>query len=138
MIAGKINWLHGSTKVSEHFYVYEVTQNDRRRLPRSGSQEEREILRLAKEMDRIRKLWGKPIGVTSWYRPPIVNAEVGGVSNSQHILGSAADIFPWSGDPITFENFLDRNWVYGLGYGQRAGRGFTHLDLMLPRGRFNY
>lgn len=40
----------------------------------------------------IRDAWGGPIHVTSGYRCPRLNASVGGVKNSQHLLGQAADI----------------------------------------------
>ena len=46
-----------------------------------------------------------PIIVNSGYRNPRVNALVGGVKNSQHILGQAADIRPT--DPAQFQRLVD-------------------------------
>ena len=43
-------------------------------------------------LDPIRKAWGKPIVVSSGYRCKQLNALIGGVKNSHHILGCAADI----------------------------------------------
>lgn len=43
-------------------------------------------------LDPLRKLYGKPIVVTSGYRSPAVNRSVNGVTSSQHALGEAADI----------------------------------------------
>ena len=43
-------------------------------------------------LDPIREAWGKPIIVSSGYRCKELNALVGGVKNSHHILGCAADI----------------------------------------------
>jgi len=40
----------------------------------------------------IRDAWGQPIVVTSGYRCPRLNKAVGGVANSQHVYGQAADI----------------------------------------------
>lgn len=40
----------------------------------------------------IRDRWGKAIYVTSGYRCPLLNKLVGGVKNSQHLDGEAADI----------------------------------------------
>ena len=40
----------------------------------------------------IREAWGEPIVVSSGYRCKQLNALVGGVKNSHHILGCAADI----------------------------------------------
>ena len=43
-------------------------------------------------LDKVRELWGKPIGVNSGYRSADLNRAVGGAKNSQHIRGEAADI----------------------------------------------
>ena len=43
-------------------------------------------------LDPIREAWGKPIIVSSGYRCKELNALVGGVKNSHHLLGCAADI----------------------------------------------
>ena len=43
-------------------------------------------------LDPIREAWGKPIIVSSGYRCKELNAMVGGVKNSHHLLGCAADI----------------------------------------------
>jgi uncharacterized protein YcbK (DUF882 family) len=135
----QIDWNNPNAKVSNFFTVGEVTQGDRRRIPTAGSQVEKNIIRLAAELDKIRQKWGRPIGVTSWYRPTAVNAEVGGVSNSQHINGSAVDVYDMGGREREFEEFLDREWGdRALGYGVASGRGFTHLDLRLGGIRWTY
>ncbi len=56
--------------------------------------EEKERLRQLAEdvLQPIRDAWKSPIVVTSGYRSEAVNKAVGGVSNSQHRLGEAADI----------------------------------------------
>ena len=43
-------------------------------------------------LDPIREAWGRPIIVSSGYRCKQLNALVGGVQHSHHILGCAADI----------------------------------------------
>lgn len=48
--------------------------------------------RLADYLDGIREKLGKPILVSSGYRCPMLNKAVGGVSNSQHLKGLAADV----------------------------------------------
>ena len=40
----------------------------------------------------LRKLIGHPVIITSGYRCPELNSKVGGVANSQHANGQAADI----------------------------------------------
>lgn len=51
-------------------------------------------------LDPIRRIYGKPIIVSSGYRCPALNAAVGGVANSQHTKGEAADLVPASGGSL--------------------------------------
>lgn len=60
-------------------------------VPGENEREALEVLVLAL-LDPLRELWGKPIYVNSGYRSPALNKAVGGVTNSQHIKGQAADI----------------------------------------------
>lgn len=48
--------------------------------------------KLADYLDGIREKLGKPILVNSGFRCPVLNKAVGGVANSQHIKGLAADL----------------------------------------------
>ena len=48
--------------------------------------------KLADYLDGIRAKFGKPILISSGYRCPMLNKAVGGVANSQHLKGLAADI----------------------------------------------
>ncbi len=43
-------------------------------------------------LDPLRRLYGKPVIITSGYRCPQLNKAVGGVANSWHTKGNAADI----------------------------------------------
>lgn len=63
-------------------------------LDNTPTYEEKEKLRrLAEEiLQPIRDAWKSPIIVNSAYRSEAVNKAVGGVKNSQHRLGEAADI----------------------------------------------
>lgn len=49
------------------------------------------LRKLAHQMEDVRALFDKVIEITSAYRNPQVNAAVGGVPNSAHALGLAAD-----------------------------------------------
>lgn len=44
------------------------------------------------KLDRARELFGAPIVITSGYRDPTKNADVGGVKDSAHTTGKAVDI----------------------------------------------
>ena len=46
-------------------------------------------------LDPLRDGWNGPILINSGYRCPWINKMVGGVKNSQHTKGEAADIRPW-------------------------------------------
>ena len=51
-----------------------------------------------KGLQPLRNVWGEPLTVSSGYRCPELNREVGGVPTSQHVKGEAADIA--CGDPL--------------------------------------
>lgn len=81
---------------------------------------------LAQQLDKIRSQFGdRPIHIISWLRPPLVNKAVGGVANSQHIIGWAADIQIEGYAPKQVATILTKTWPGGLG----DNPSFTHLDL---------
>jgi len=123
-----IDWENFNQKISRFFTVGEVLQKDLRRIP-TEADVINNIYAHADELDKMREEWGAPVGVTSWYRPYSINRAVGGVSNSQHLYGSAADVYDMSGNDQAFEDFLNQHWGGALGYGVASGGGFTHLDL---------
>lgn len=43
-------------------------------------------------LERIRALRSRPLRIVSGYRSPATNRRVGGARNSQHLVGTAADI----------------------------------------------
>ena len=53
-----------------------------------------------------------PIIVNSGFRCEAVNRQVGGVRNSQHLVGQAADIRPK--DPVQFQTLVEffKKWEY--------------------------
>lgn len=88
-------------------------------------------------LDKVREMWGKPIGVNSGYRSPELNRAVGGAKNSQHMRGEAADITTGTKDnnrklfdlivasDIDFDQLIDESdykWLhlsYSQGYNRR-------------------
>ena len=79
---------------------------------------------------------GQTLHVTSSYRPPAYNRRVGGVSNSAHIDGLAADIYT---DHLSTEDLHD---ICDRVIGDRGGVGyyptseFVHVDLRGYRARW--
>lgn len=100
-------------------------------------------LELAKFLERVRaQFGGKPIKITSGYRPASINRSVGGASGSEHLYGAAGvgavDFLIEGADIYAVQTWCDSNWPYSLGYG--AKKGFIHLGLRRgrPRLRWDY
>lgn len=73
--------------------VYSATA-ERLKLDNTPNEKELAYLTLLAQtvLQPIRDKWGKAIVVTSGFRSEKVNKAVGGVKNSQHRLGQAADL----------------------------------------------
>ncbi len=83
--------------------------------------------RLVDVLDRIRERLGVPIIVNSGYRCPEHNAEVGGVSDSQHVLGTAADI---TYDGVDVDYLAEIAEECGAdGIGKYYYQDFVHIDV---------
>jgi uncharacterized protein YcbK (DUF882 family) len=128
------DWKNPKSKVSKYFTVEEVTSGDPRRIPKD-EETKRRIKKLAINLDKLRDRFGR-IKINSWYRPEPINSAVGGAKNSQHIQGWAADV-EFVKDQREVEQWLEKNWVGGVGSGVISGKGFTHLD-MGPNRRWKY
>lgn len=74
-------------------------------------------------------LGGRPMKVLSWYRCPKWNARVGGVPNSQHLLGRAIDFVVRGLSPEkTQAEIVLLNLYPGTVRGLGKYAGFTHID----------
>lgn len=83
--------------------------------------------RLVDLLDAIRERLGVPLYINSGYRCPEHNEEVGGVSNSQHVEGTAAD--------ITYDG-IDVDYLAAIaeecgadGIGRYYDQDFVHVDV---------
>lgn len=81
----------------KHFTIEELCRSDTARsrgIDNSPTEEVRKNLTalVGNVLDPLREWYGKPIYVNSGYRCPALNKAVGGVANSQHLTGQAADI----------------------------------------------
>ena len=86
-----------TTSLSPHFSLEQLTLSvaaKKHKLKNTPDAATVERLRLlcAHVLEPLRELYGAPLYVNSGYRSPEVNAAVGGVRTSQHLLGEAADI----------------------------------------------
>jgi hypothetical protein len=82
---------------SPHFTLAELTRSRTAVKKHLTNDPDGEAISALQELCRVvleplRRMWDEPIIVTSGYRSPRLNRAVGGVPNSQHCLGQAADI----------------------------------------------
>ena len=112
------------TNISEHITYAEATaSNKAKQLGISNTPNERELkaMKLLAEavFEPLRKWYGKPIQVTSFFRSAKINKAIGGSATSQHSLGQAIDIdtvsdnrklFDYIKDNLPFDQLI---WEYG-------------------------
>ena len=78
--------------LSPHFSLAELTFTDHREFDNTPNEKEMEnLVRLAKFLEQVRALLGKPIMVNSAFRSKQVNDAVGSKDTSQHRIGCAVD-----------------------------------------------
>lgn len=81
---------------------------------------------LLQKLDWLRDFIGEPIHITCMYRCPQHNEEVGGVPNSQHVAGTAADI--WC-EGLSVGQLADAAEQVGFdGVGRYYADEFVHVD----------
>jgi hypothetical protein len=131
-------------RVSEHFSLEELTFSPTaKRLGIDNKPNETIINRLRylceNVLEPVRKLYGKPIVVTSGFRCEKLNKAVGGSGTSQHVKGEAADIRSVSDTPqdnkelydciiksgVVFDQLIDEfgyDWIHVSYTKQRENR----------------
>jgi GH24 family phage-related lysozyme (muramidase) len=97
---------------------------------------------LAAFLERVRAAFGgKPIIITSGYRPAAINRSVGGASGSEHLFDApgvgAVDFYVKGADMMAVQRWCDKEWPHSLGY---AAPNFIHLGIRKgrPRVRWDY
>lgn len=80
---------------------------------------------LVKKLQALRDMIGAPIEVVSGYRTPEYNKQVGGVDDSQHLYGKAADIKVSGYDIKTIAALAEKIGFDGIG----TYRTFVHVDV---------
>lgn len=70
---------------------------------------------LVQFLDALRRDYGKPVYVSSGFRCPRLNTLVGGVPNSVHMRGWAADVY--ATDMAGFISFI-KSWAPGKAFDQ--------------------
>lgn len=83
---------------SQNLSWAELACNDEFKTPYPEEWRSTRAVELAKAFERIRKLMGEPLIVSSGYRTAVYNDRIGGASQSQHVQGRALDLKPTSND----------------------------------------
>jgi GH24 family phage-related lysozyme (muramidase) len=91
---------------------------------------------LAAFLERARTAFGgKPIIITSGFRPSAVNRSVGGASGSEHLYNApgvgAVDWYIQGVDIYKLQEWCIKNWPYSTGKG--APKGFIHTGIRQGR-----
>lgn len=128
------------TQLTEHFTLEEFTYSDTANAcgidNTPGELEQANLQRVAEVLEKIRDLCDEcPITITSGYRCQSLNEQVGGVPDSAHCQGLAADIIiPEFGEPVEVCNeILPHLYEFGIdqlinesnSYGQK----WVHIGL---------
>jgi uncharacterized protein YcbK (DUF882 family) len=91
-------------------------------LPKGGMDKD-----LMERLDALREAADKPLTLSCAYRCPTHNAEVGGVPDSQHVLGLAADVLVPDG--MSVEDLAELAEGVGFnGVGRYFKQDFVHVD----------
>lgn len=118
-------------KISEHISYEEATKSPtaiRNGITNEPTPEVLENMKVVAEacFEPLRKWYGKPIKVNSFFRCTLLNEKVGGSKTSQHVKGEAMDIdagskeenkkiFEWCKANLVYDQLIneyDFSWVH--------------------------
>lgn len=122
--------------LTRHFSLWEFRSRDGAEMPEAVAYK---VLKTAEMLESIRAAVAAaaecelPIDVLSGYRSPKHNADVGGVPNSYHLRGMAADIAVRDMRPVAVQNLCLTLQKRGVVGGVGVYDGFTHVDWGLAR-----
>lgn len=124
-------------KVTKNFSASEFDCNDGSLMPEDVMIN---VIELAEQLQILRDHIGKPIRINSAYRSKEYNRRIGGVKNSMHIIGKAADLVA-SGmsarelNGVIIDLIRDGKMKEG-GVGLYVSQGFVHYDIRGTRARW--
>lgn len=118
----------GEKKLSTNFRVREFACQD-------GSDPVFVSDRLVEILQAVRNKFGQPVNITSGYRTVSHNKKVGGVTTSQHLYGTAADVMVSGVRPSDVADYLELIMPNTGGIGRY--KDFTHVDVRSVKSRWN-
>jgi uncharacterized protein YcbK (DUF882 family) len=123
-------------KLTENFNIIEFQSKDGSEMPEHVIHN---IKELAENLQVLRDYIGSPIHINSAYRSPAHNAKIGGVKNSFHTKGKAADITVKGYTPRKLARIILK--LIGEGKMSQGGlglyNGFIHYDIRGTKARWN-
>ena len=123
-------------KLTKNFSKIEFESRDGAKMPPDVL---KHIKKLAENLQIVRDFIQEPIHINSGYRSVHHNKNIGGVKNSQHLLGKAADITTKSYTSkqlvLIFEKLISKGDLKQGGLG--LYNGFIHYDIRNTRSRWN-
>jgi len=87
---------------------------------------------LLEKLEKLRKIIERPVYITSGYRCPGYNHQIGGVTNSYHRIGLAADIKVKDINLIELLGCAEEIDFTGIGFYEK--KNFLHLDVRPTKG----
>lgn len=111
---------HGNNSVAKNFKVREFACQDKSDPVFISSE-------LVEVLQDIRDYFGRAVSLNSAYRNPAHNKKVGGVTNSYHLYGMAADIVVAGVPARNVYNYLTMKYPDKYGIGRYET--FTHIDV---------
>ena len=82
------------------------------------------------KLNKLRKLFGKPINLSSAYRCPVYNRQIG--ATQTHASGQAVDILIGYRDAYKLMSLLYPLGFTGIGVKQKGKSRFIHIDDLPP------
>ena len=123
--------------MTNNFSLKEFESNDGSEMP---SDVYLNIVKLVGQLQFLRDYTGRAITVNSGYRSPEYNAKIGGVKNSQHLLGKAADIRIEGMKPKEVHSIIEE--LISKGDMLQGGLGlyssFVHYDFRGRKARWDF
>ena len=122
-------------KITKNFSLEEFKCKDGSDIPNTALLN---IVELARNLEVLRTAINKPITINSGYRSPKYNAKIGGVKDSQHLRGTAADIRVSGMTPkevaLVIEGLIESGKMKEGGVGVYPT--FTHYDIRNRKARW--
>ena len=123
-------------RITDNFSLNEFNSKDGAEMP---AEVLKNVIELACDLQTIRDAAGCAIHINSAYRSPAHNKRIGGVSNSKHVKGLAADLTSRNHTPVELYELIES--LINNGKISQGGLGiynsFVHYDRRGTKARWD-